>query len=175
MNDRKKFSNNVEDIVTQLKNNPSTRFSKTDFQILLYAVMSDPTFKAKKYVLRNDELVETFEDMSEGMKKFLDKFLKHVGLSKSSERDSIIESFEYGPRDVEWITDVIDEAMYLYTETGKSMKLFRDKMLQLGIRKMVRSGKYDGKVTYKKSVVDRVAALKKKQAVINEVKETTND
>jgi len=162
MSDKKNVSYAVTDIVEELKKNPSARFSKSDFQILVYGILSDKDFKAKKYLLRNDSLVEEDLDIGAGMNKFLDKLLKHAGVSEGSERAKIIEGFEFSPRDVEWITDAVDEAMYQYTECGKNMRMFRDKMRQLTIKKMVRSGKYDGKITYKKTVVDRALAIEKK-------------
>ncbi|MDE6040943.1 MAG: hypothetical protein K2F99_05145, partial [Muribaculaceae bacterium] len=76
--------------------------------------------------------------------------------------------FEYGPRDVEWVTDAIDEATWIYTECGKNMRMFRAKMLQLTIQKMARSGKYDGKITYKKKVVDRMLDMEKRRLMPNE-------
>lgn len=151
----------VEELVKQIKENQTSRFSKSDFQMLVYAVLSDENFKAKKYLLKNGELVEKDVDLSTGMYRFLDKLLKHVGLSDSGERQKMIESFVYSPKDLEWITDAVDEAMYIYTDCDKNMRMFRDKMLNLTIKKMVRSGKYDGKITYKKSVIDRAAKLKK--------------
>lgn len=162
MSEKKNASYAVSSIVEELKKNPSARFSKSDFQILVYGILSDKNFKAKKYLLRNDTLVEDELDIGAGMTKFLDKLLKHAGVSESSERSKIIDGFEYGPRDIEWVTDAVDEAMYQYTECGKNMRMFRDKMRQLTIKKMVRSGKYDGKITYKKTVVDRAMAIEKK-------------
>ena len=162
MSEKKNVSYAVSSIVEELKKNPSARFSKSDFQILVYGILSDKDFKVKKYLLRNDALVEDEVDIGAGMTKFLDKLLKHAGVSESSERAKIIDGFEYGPRDIEWVTDAVDEAMYQYTECGKNMRMFRDKMRQLTIKKMVRSGKYDGKITYKKTVVDRALAIEKK-------------
>ena len=162
MNEKKNVNVAVDVIVDELKNNPSSRFSKSDFQMLIYAILSDKTFKAKKHLLRNDEIIEESADISGAMFKFLDKLLKHAGVVDSGERASIIDSFEHGARDIEWVADAVDEAMYIYTESGKNMRMFRDKMLQLTIKKMVRSGKFDGQITYKKSVVDKALALKKK-------------
>lgn len=162
MSDKKNISYAVSDIIADLKKNASARFSKSDFQILVYGILSDPDFKAKKYLLRNDAMVEEENDIGAGLRKFLDKLLKHAGVNESVERSRIIEEFEYTPRDVEWIVDAVDEAMYQYTECDKNMRLFRDKMRQLTIRKMVRSGKYNGKITYKKIVVDRALAIEKR-------------
>ena len=37
----------VENMLTELKNNPSKRFSKTDFQNLIYAILMDDEYVAK--------------------------------------------------------------------------------------------------------------------------------
>lgn len=153
----------VNAIVEELKIDGTTRFSKADFQSLVFAVLSDKTFDAKRYFINNDELVEDPTNVSAGFYKFMDKLLKHAGVSSASERESIIETFEYTPRDVEWVADCVDEAMWLYAEAGKNMRLFRGKAVQLSIRKMERSGKYGKRLTYKKSIMDRALALKKRK------------
>ena len=159
-----KVEANVAKMVEELKKNPSARFSKSDFQGLVYAILADKDFDTKKYVIKNDEMVEIHSSMNAAMAKFMDKLLKHAQMSDSTERARVIESFEFGPRDIEWIADAVDEAMYQYSECGKNMRMFRDKMLQLSVKKMVRSGKSAGKITYKKSVVDRALALQKRTA-----------
>ena len=60
-----------------------------------------------------------------------------------------------------WSIDCVDEAMAIYTDCGKNMRMFRDKMLQLTIRKIKRTGAHEGKWTYKKTVMDRMAKMKK--------------
>lgn len=159
-----KVEANVAKMVEELKKNPSARFSKSDFQGLVYAILADKDFDTKKYVIKNDEMVEVHSSMNAAMAKFMDKLLKHAQMSDSTERARVIESFEFGPRDIEWIADAVDEAMYQYSECGKNMRMFRDKMLQLSVKKMIRSGKSAGKITYKKSVVDRALALQKRTA-----------
>ena len=159
-----KVEANVAKMVEELKKNPSARFSKSDFQGLVYAILADKDFDTKKYVIKNDEMVEVHSSMNAAMAKFMDKLLKHAQMSDSTERARVIESFEFGPRDIEWIADAVDEAMSQYSECGKNMRMFRDKMLQLSVKKMVRSGKSAGKITYKKSVVDRALALQKRTA-----------
>ena len=159
-----KVEANVAKMVEELKKNPSARFSKSDFQGLVYAILADKDFDTKKYVIKNDEMVEVHSSMNAAMAKFMDKLLKHAQMSDSTERARVIESFEFGPRDIEWIADAVDEAMYQYSECGKNMRMFRDKMLQLSVKKMVRSGKSAGKITYKKYVVDRALALQKRTA-----------
>ena len=159
-----KVEANVAKMVEELKKNPSARFSKSDFQGLVYAILADKDFDTKKYVIKNDEMVEVHSSMNAAMAKFMDKLLKHAQMSDSTERARVIESFEFGPRDIEWIADAVDEAMYQYSECGKNMRMFRDKMLQLSVKKMVRSGKSAGKITYKKSVADRALTLQKRTA-----------
>ena len=164
MSDKKNVSKSVNELVEELKANGSSRFSKADFQTLIYGILSDKDFKVKKHLIKNDEVVEEEYSINDGVRKFMDKLLKHAGMSKPEEREQIIDSFEYTPKDVEWIGDCVDEAMYIYTECDKNLPLFRDKMLQLTVKKMVRSGKFEGTVTYKKMVSDRLAALNKKLA-----------
>ena len=159
-----KVEANVAKMVEELKKNPSARFSKSDFQGLVYAILADKDFDTKKYVIKNDEMVEVHSSMNAAMAKFMDKLLKHAQMSDSTERARVIESFEFGPRDIEWIADAVDEAMSIYVDCGKSMKLFREKMQILSFTKMARSGKYEGRVTFKKSVMDRAAMMAKKEA-----------
>lgn len=162
--EKKMAAKTVAEMIKELKENPSTRFSKSDFQTLVYGVLADKEFKAKKYLLKGDAIIEEDLDIGGGLYKFLDKLLKHAGVSESAERATIIEGFEYSPKDIEWITDAVDEAMAIYSDCGKNMRMFRNRMLQLTVTKMIRSGKYAGKVTYKKSVLDRAAALEKRKA-----------
>ena len=135
----KKVTVKMDEFVEELKKNPSSRFSKADFQMLVYGVLSDKDFKAKKYLLRNDQILEEEYSIGDAMMKFLDKLLQHAGVNKPG-----------------------DAPMPVYTECGKNMRMFRSKMLQLTIQKMVRSGRYDGKITYKKKVVDRALELQKR-------------
>lgn len=160
---KKIVATTVAEIVEELKANPSKRFSKSDYQTLVFGVLSDKNFKAKKYLLRNDGIVEEETNYNQAMNKFLDKLLKHAGMSSPAEREAVLDSFEFSSKDMEWIIDAVDEAMWIYSECDKNVRIFRDKMLQLTVKKMVRSGKYNGKVTYKKMVLDRAAALEKKK------------
>lgn len=162
MSEKKVVKKTVTELVDDLKKNPSKRFSKSDFQMLVFGILSDDTFKAKKYLLKNTTIEEEEYTIADGMQKFLDKLLKHAGMTDSAERARIIETFEYNSKDVEFVSDAVDEAMYQYSECDKNMRMFRDKMLQLTIKKMVRTGKYNGKITYKKMVMDRAAILAKK-------------
>lgn len=149
----------VQTMIEELKTDSSTRFSKTDFQCLVYAILSDPNFKAKRYLIRSDTPnKECSVDFNRAMYKFMDRLLKHAGMLDSKERAAVIDTFEYGPRDVEWIVDAVDEAMYIYTECDKNMHLFRNKMLNLSIRKMTRK---DGKESYKKAVMNRSLEARK--------------
>lgn len=165
MSDKKQAKVAVSALVEDLKKNPSSRFSKQDYQMLVFGILADKDFKSKRYMLRGTELIESEVDIGGAMGKFLDKLLKHAGVIEPSERTKIIEGFEYGPRDIDWIIDAVDEASFIYTECGKNMRMFRDKMLQLTIQKMVRSGKYDGRVTYRKKIIDRAAELKRRSEV----------
>lgn len=151
----------VEKIVDEIKKGDSARFSKTDFQILVFGILADKDFKAKKYLLKKDGIQEEEVSYNDAMRKFLDKLLKHAGISESAEREGILDSFEYSYKDMEWIIDCVDEAMTIYTDCGKNMRMFRDKMLQLTIRKIKRTGAHEGKWTYKKTVLDRVSKMKK--------------
>lgn len=154
----------VNELVERLKSDDKTkRFSRADYRDLVFAVLSDDTFKAKKYLFRKDEIFEEEVSYNAQMRKFLDKLLKHAGVSDTNERINILDTFEYTPKDTEWIADAVDEAMTIYVDCGKSMKVFRDKMQLLSFTKMVRSGKYEGRVTFKKSVMDRAALMAKKK------------
>lgn len=154
----------VADIIENINSNESKRFSKGDFQTLVYGVLSDKDFNAEKWIQRGDELVAETYSISDDMRKFLHKLLKHAGLTDVVQRDHLIETFEYNPKDINFVIDAVEEAMYQYTECGKNLVLFRDKMLRMSVKKITRTGKYEGKITYKKSVVDRKAALAKRKS-----------
>lgn len=155
----KKLDIKVEELVERIRKEPSSRFSKSDYQLLVYAVLSDDAFRAKKYLLHNGNMLEEDVCIADAMKKFMDKVLKHAGMTDASERAAVIDTFDYSPKDVEWVADAVDEAMHLYTEAGKNMRVFRNSMLQLAFKKMQRSGKYAGKITYKKTITDRTSKL----------------
>lgn len=159
-----KISSLVCDIVDKLKDNPSTKFSKADFYGLVYGVLQDPCFKTEKFVIKNGEIIKEDISINGEMRKFLDKLLKHAGMAKSEEREAVIDSFAYGINDVAWVADAVDEAMWLYAESGKNMRVFRDKLRQLSFKKVTRSGAHEGKIGYKKTVTDKEAALSKKKA-----------
>ena len=158
----RKVSVTVDEMVQKLKMDPSSRFSKNDFQMLIYAILSDEDFKVKKYLIHNNAFQEDISSVPDALKKFLDKVLKHAGMTDGAERSKVIETFDFSPKDVEWVADAVDEAMHIYTECGKNLRLFRNKMLELSIKKMVRSGRWEGMVSYKKSVVDRASNLAKR-------------
>ena len=165
MSERKQVEKSVSAMIAELKKEPNvSRFSKSDFQGLVYAILADKDFKATKYLAKSSEIVTEDYSINEEMREFMDKLLKHAGMSEKSERASVIESFEFNPKDIEWVMEAVDEAMWQYTEAGKTIRVFRDKMLQLAYRKMVRSGKYNGKITYKKSIIDKAAKFAKIQA-----------
>lgn len=155
-----KVEANVAKMVEDLKANPSARFSKSDFQALVYGVLADKDFNAKKYLFKNGDLQIEEYCINDAMKKFMDKLLKHAGMDDSKERSNVIDSFVYGPRDVEWVSDAVDEAMAIYVENGKSMRIFRDRMLTLSFKQITRTGKYAGQTSYKKSVLSKVPKKK---------------
>lgn len=154
-----KISSLVDKVVEDLKNNESSRFSKSDFQALVFAVLQDPNYKLEKFVIKGDEIIKSKHSVNADMRKFLDKLLKHAGMSKPEERESVIDSFAFGVNDISWVTDAVDEAMWLYSESGKNMRIFRDKLRQVSLKKITRTGKHEGKIGYKKSVADKEAAL----------------
>lgn len=158
----------VADLVERLKKEHDTenikRFSKNDFRDLVFAVLSDKDFKAKKYLFKNDEFVENEISYNDAMRKFMDKLLKHAGISDSTERSNVLDTFEYNSKDTEWICDAVDEAMHIYTECGKSMRMFRDKMYILTVSKIERTGKYEGRISYKKTVIDRAARVNRNRS-----------
>lgn len=154
----------VADIIQDIKDNDSRRFSKGDFQALVYAILADKNFNAEKWIQRGDELVSETFSINADLRKFLNKLLKHAGISDPVQRDHVIDAFEYSPKDIGFVTDAVEEAMYQYAESGKNLTIFREKMLRMSIKKIVRTGKYDGQITYKKSVVDRKATLAKRKA-----------
>lgn len=145
----------VDELLKKITENGSKKFSKADYQLLTYAIISDKTFKTKKFFIKANELVEESGSVAESMDAFLNQFLKHVGIGSEEERQSIIDSFEFSPKMVDFMQDLIEEAMHQYLEAGKSLKIFKDKKLQLTLKKIVRTGKYEGQKTYKKSVVDK--------------------
>lgn len=153
----------VKEILEDIKANDSKRFSRGDFQALVYAVLADKDFNAEKWIQRGGDLVAETYCINDGMRKFLNKVLKHAGMSDSTERQNIIDTFEYNPKDIDFVIDAVEEAMYQYTEADKNLWLFRDKMLRMSIKKITRTGSYAGTVTYKKSVTDRSKAMKKRK------------
>lgn len=155
MADEIKVSTLVDKVIEDLKKNTSARFSKSDFQALVYAVLQDPNFKVDKYMIKGDGIIKSENSVNAEMRKFLDKLLKHAGMTKPEEREAIIDSFTYGVNDISWVVDAVDEAMYQYSECGKNMRIFRDKLRQLSFKKVVRTGKHAGKIGYKKTVTDK--------------------
>lgn len=147
----------VTEVVEKLKGSGNARFSQDDYKTLAYAVLSDKEFKAKKYLFKNDEL-EADVSYVEEMGKFLDKLLKHAGIMDKTERESVISSFEFTANDVEWVTEVSDTINHIYLDCGKSLRMFRKELSQLTIKRIKRTGKYEGRDGYKKTINDRTAA-----------------
>lgn len=134
----------------------TTRFSKAEFEALFYAVISDPDFNVKKYLLRNKKLVESYYSVNHSMKKFMKKLLNHAGIEDEKQVNMIIKSFDYNTSDIRFMTDAVDEAMFLYLESGKCMHIFRDKLNRLALKKVKKaSGKYAGKPTYRRTLICR--------------------
>ena len=162
MEEEIKITGLVDKVIEDLRKNESTRFSNGDFQSLVYAVLQDKTFNVEKFVVKGDEIVKSTHSVNADMRKFLDKLLKHAGMSKPEERESVIDSFVYGVNDIAWVADAVDEAMWIYTESGKNMRIFRDKMRHLSFKKKARTGKHEGKIGYTKSVADKALMLERK-------------
>lgn len=151
----KKFAvKTVADLVNSMKNSKSTKFSKGDFEALAHAILSDDTFKAKRLIFKAGEMITEEKDIRGAMKLFLEKLLKHAGMKNEDERKQIVDTFKFTEKDIKFVTDTVEEAMYMYVESGKNMRMFRDKALQLAIKKIPRTGKYEGRKTFKKSVKD---------------------
>lgn len=146
----------MRDIAEDVAEKHSTRFSKTEFEALFYAVLSDPDFNVKKWLLRNKKLVESYYSVNKSMKKFLKKLLIHAGIDDEKQLNMIIETFEYKESDVRFMSEAVDEAMFLYLESGKCMHIFRDKLNRLALKKAKKaSGKYAGKLTYRRTIIAR--------------------
>ena len=47
MSDKKNLEKSVDEMVERLANDANSRFSKSDFQELVYAVLADPDFKVR--------------------------------------------------------------------------------------------------------------------------------
>ena len=75
MNEKKLVKKCVKEVVADINNNDSKRFSKGDFQLLVYAVLSDPDFKMEKWIMSGGDLVKIEDSVNEKMKKFLHKIL----------------------------------------------------------------------------------------------------
>ncbi len=148
--------NVLEMISEDIAEKHSTRFSKTEFEALFYAVLSDPAFNVKKWLLRNKKLVESHYSVNKSMKKFMKKLLIHAGIDDEKQLNMIIETFEYKASDARFMLEAVDEAMFLYLESGKCMHIFRDKLNRLALKKSKKaSGKYAGKLTYRRTLIAR--------------------
>ena len=136
----------------------STRFSRDEFEELFYHVLSDPTFKARKWIIKGRKLLETQTNFNEKFNKLLGKLLQHAGIDDPKQIKHILSTFAYTEKDVAFLIDAVEEAIYQYTECGKSMHLFRHKLHRLAIKKAKRSGgKHAGELTYRRTVVNRGA------------------
>lgn len=143
----------VKDMEDKLRNNPSTRFSQSDFEELIYALIKDNSHKIKNHQIKKLEIVsEDGTSVSDDARAFFKKLLKHSGINNEEEMDVLIDTFEYRPKDLAWISKCFNEAIRIYTDCGKSAKMMTNSMISLSIKKVVRTGKYDGEETYKRSV-----------------------
>lgn len=164
MNEKKLVKKCVKEVISDINNNDSKRFSKGDFQLLVYAVLSDPDFKMEKWIMSGGDLVKIEDSVNEKMKKFLHKILKHAGVTDTTQRDALIESFEFEPRDIDFVIDAVQEAMWQYSEADKPIWVFQDKMRRLALKRIKRTGKFEGQISYKKSVSDRQKAINERKA-----------
>lgn len=147
-------SKKVAEVVAKIKANKSTRFSKSEYSELIYALILDDTHTFEKFALKGTEISKDNASLTEGARKFFKKLLKHAGLKSDEEINAVLDSFEFSPKDVEWIAEVVDEAIRIYTDAGKSVTVMKDAMRKLSLKKVQRTGKYDGQITYKRSVKD---------------------
>lgn len=144
----------VKEVVAKLKANKSTRFSTSEYRELIYALIKDDTHTAKKFALKGTEIIEEDFSISADARKFFKKLLKHAGLKSDDEINQIIDTFEYSPNDLAFIADCVDEAIHIYTDLGKTVKLMKDGMSRVSIKRVERSGKYAGEITYRRSIQD---------------------
>lgn len=151
--------NEVYNMLEGMTSPNSTKFNKAEFQNLVYSIMVDDQFKIKKFMVKAGEVIEDDYSVYDAFVKFLDKFLKHAGMVDAGEREAVIDSFECTSKDVEWVSEAVDEAMFLYTESGKNLRVFRDKMRQLTLKKIDRHGEHEGRYSYRKMVSDKVELL----------------
>lgn len=157
-------SKKVADVVAKINSNKSTRFSRGEYAELIYALIQDDTHVFEKFVLKGAEITKDDKSLSDDAKKFFRKLLKHAGLKTDEEISAVIDTFEYSPKDVEWISDIVDEAVRIYTECGKSVVMMKDSLRRLTLKKVTRTGKFDGQITYHRTVKDLKRSAEKSKA-----------
>ena len=154
-------SKKVADVLAKINSNKSARFSRSEYMELVYALIQDDTHTFKKFALKGDQITEDGESLSAAARKFFTKLLKHAGLKTEEEINSVLDTFEYSPKDVEWISDLVDEAVRIYTDSGKSVVLMKDALRRLTLKKVERTGKFNGQITYRRTVKDLPRAAEK--------------
>lgn len=154
-------SKKVADVVAKIQSNKSARFSRGEYMELIYALIQDDTHTFKKFALKGDQITEDGETLSASARKFFSKLLKHAGLKTEEEINSVLDTFEYSPKDVEWISDIVDEAIRIYTDSGKSVVVMKDALRRLTLKKVERTGKFNGQITYRRTVKDLPRAAEK--------------
>lgn len=154
-------SKKVADVVAKINSNKSARFSRGEYTELIYALIQDDSHTFKKFALKGDQITEDGETLSRSARKFFSKLLKHAGLKTEEEINSVLDTFEYSPKDVEWISDIVDEAIRIYTDSGKSVVVMKDALRRLTLKKVERTGKFNGQITYRRTVKDLPRAAEK--------------
>lgn len=165
-------SKKVTDVIAKLKANNSSRFSKSEYTELIYALINDNEHVFEKFALKGGEITKDGESLCKSARKFFTKMLKHAGVKTEDEINAILDTFEYSPKDLEWISEIVDEATRIYTESGKSVMLMKDSIRKVTLRKVERTGKYAGEITYRRGVKDlNTMAEKAKARALNKASE----
>jgi hypothetical protein len=156
----------VKDLVQEYKDSGSKRFKLKEFELLFYAVLTDDTHLAKKLSYDYKQCIKTESEVS--YKKLMDEFLdlayKHAGHG-AKEREDLIASYVYKPKDINFLLGALEEAESLQVESGKALKKWAEKEIGLMVQKYTKTGKYEGMTGYKKKIEDREAKLAKAKTV----------
>lgn len=152
----------VKDLVNEFKESKSKRFKTKEFELLFYAVLTDKSHMVKKlaYDYKNCTKDASEENLSILMDNFLDIAYKHAGIG-ADERKALIETFEYKPKDVNFLIRALEEAESLQVESGKALRKWAEKEIGLMVQKYERKGKYEGQIGYKRKIEDREDKLAK--------------
>lgn len=147
-------SKKVADVVAKIKAGKSTRFSEAEYRELIYALICDNEHTFEQFALKGGEITKDEKNLSKEARKFFSKMLKHAGLKSEEEIEAVLDTFEFSPKDLEWVSDIVDEAVRIYTDCGKSVSMMKKSIRSLSLKKVERSGKYAGQVTYQRKVRD---------------------